>query len=110
MTKLTAKVVKEVRDKTGAGMMDCKKALTENSGDMTQAIAWLRQKNFVRTCSPRPVATEGLIGSYIHTAGRVGVLVELNCETDFVSRTREFQTLVHNIAMQVAACPHVEYV
>lgn len=110
MTKLTAKVVKEVRDKTGAGMMDCKKALTENNGDMTQAIAWLRQKNFVRTCSPRPVATEGLIGSYIHTAGRVGVLVELNCETDFVSRTQEFQTLVHNIAMQVAACPHVEYV
>jgi elongation factor Ts len=110
MTKVSVKVVKDLREKTGAGMMDCKKALTENNGDMTQAIAWLRQKNFVRTCSPRPVATEGLIGSYIHTAGRVGVLVEVNCETDFVSRTQEFQTLVHNIAMQIAACPYVEYV
>lgn len=110
MTKVSAKVVKEVREKTGAGMMDCKKALTENNGDMSQAIAWLRQKNFVRTCSPRPVATQGLIDSYIHTAGRVGVLVEVNCETDFVARTQEFQTLVHNIAMQIAACPNVEYV
>ncbi|HEY9613788.1 translation elongation factor Ts [Allocoleopsis sp.] len=110
MTKVSAKVVKDLREKTGAGMMDCKKALTENNGDMTQAIAWLRQKNFVRTCSPRPVATQGLIDSYIHTAGRVGVLVEVNCETDFVARTQEFQTLVHNIAMQIAACPNVEYV
>ena len=110
MAQISVQVVKELRQKTGAGMMDCNKALKETNGDLTQAIAWLRQKNFVRTCSPPGVATEGLIGSYIHTAGRVGVLVEVNCKTDFVARTQEFQTLVRNIAMQVAACPNVEYV
>lgn len=110
MTKLSVKVVKELREKTGAGMMDCKKALTENKGDMTQAIAWLRKKNIASCVLPIRVTVEGLIGSYIHTAGRVGVLVEVNCETDFVARTQEFQNLVHNIAMQIAACPNVEYV
>jgi elongation factor Ts len=110
MTKLSVKVVKDLREKTGAGMMDCKKALTENNGDMTQAIAWLRQKNIASCVLPIRVTVEGLIGSYIHTAGRMGVLVEVNCETDFVARTQEFQTLVHNIAMQIAACPNIEYV
>ncbi len=110
MTKVSAKVVKDLREKTGAGMMDCKKALTENNGDMTQAIAWLRKKNVASCVLPIRVTVEGLIGSYIHTAGRVGVLVEVNCETDFVARTQEFQTLAHNIAMQIAACSNVEYV
>ena len=110
MTRVSVKVVKELREKTGAGMMDCKKALTENKGDMTQAIAWLRKKNIASCVLPIRVTVEGLIGSYIHTAGRVGVLVEVNCETDFVARTQEFQNLVHNIAMQIAACPNVEYV
>ena len=110
MTRVSVKVVKELREKTGAGMMDCKKALTENKGDMTQAIAWLRKKNIASCVQPIRVTVEGLIGSYIHTAGRVGVLVEVNCETDFVARTQEFQNLVHNIALQIAACPNVEYV
>lgn len=110
MTPISVKIVKDLRQKTGAGMMDCKKALTENKGDITQAIAWLRQKNIASCVMPNRVAVEGLIDSYIHTAGKVGVLVEVNCETDFVARTPEFQTLVHNIAMQIAACPNVEYV
>jgi elongation factor Ts len=113
MAEISVKVVKELRQKTGAGMMDCKKALKETNGDMLQAVELLRQKNrFVFVCRypPPRVTVEGLIGSYIHTAGKVGVLVEVNCETDFVARTQEFQTLVRNIAMQIAACPNVEYV
>jgi elongation factor Ts len=109
--KISAKVVKELRDKTGAGMMDCKKALKETDGDMTKAVEWLRQKGIASAekKSGRS-ATEGLVGSYIHTGGRVGVLVEVNCETDFVARREEFQELVRNVAMQIAACPNVEYV
>ncbi len=111
MADISAKVVKELREKTGAGMMDCKKALKENDGDMTKAIEWLRQKGITSAEKKAGrVATEGLVGSYIHTGGRVGVLVEVNCETDFVARREEFQTLVRNIAMQIAACPNVEYV
>lgn len=110
MVEISVQVVKELRQKTGAGMMHCKKALKETNGDMTQAIAWLRQKNIASPTMQTRMAAEGLIGSYIHTAGKVGVLVEVNCETDFVARTQEFQTLVRNIAMQVAACPNVEYV
>src|SRR4028119_1137701 len=109
MLEISAKAVKKLRQKTGAGMMTCKKALTETNGDMAQAVAWLRQKTIL---PPRPtsIAAEGLIGSYIHTGGKVGVLVEVNCKTDFVSRCEEFQTLVRQIAMQIAACPQVEYV
>lgn len=109
--KISAKVVKELRDKTGAGMMDCKKALKETDGDMAKAVEWLRQKGIASAekKSGRS-ATEGLVGSYIHTGGRVGVLVEVNCETDFVARREEFQELVRNVAMQIAACPNVEYV
>jgi elongation factor Ts len=111
MADISAKLVKELRDKTGAGMMDCKKALAENEGNMEKAIEWLRKKGLAGADKKAGrVASEGLVGSYIHTGGRVGVLVEVNCETDFVARREEFQNLVRNIAMQIAACPNVEYV
>jgi elongation factor Ts len=111
MATISAKIVKELREKTGAGMMDCKKALTENEGDMTKAIEWLRQKGTISADKKQGrVAAEGLVESYIHTGGRIGVLVEVNCETDFVARREEFQELVKNVAMQIAACPNVEYV
>jgi elongation factor Ts len=111
MAEISAKLVKELRDKTGAGMMDCKKALKENEGDVAKATEWLRQKGITSAEKKSGrVAAEGIVSSYIHTGGRVGVLVEVNCETDFVARREEFQTLARNIAMQVAACPNVEYV
>ncbi|MGB7564120.1 MAG: translation elongation factor Ts [Prochlorococcaceae cyanobacterium] len=111
MAEISAKLVKELRDKTGAGMMDCKKALTENGGDTTKATEWLRQKG-IATAEKKSgrTAAEGAVGSYIHTGARVGVLVEVNCETDFVARGDLFQELVRNVAMQIAACPNVEYV
>lgn len=111
MAEISAKIVKELRDKTGAGMMDCKKALKESEGDLTKASEWLRQKGITSAEKKASrIAAEGIVSSYIHTGGRVGVLVEVNCETDFVARREEFQTLARNIAMQVAACPNVEYV
>ena len=111
MAEISAKQVKELREKTGAGMMDCKKALAENDGDITKAMEWLRQKGLASAGKKAGrVAAEGLVDSYIHTGGRIGVLVEVNCETDFVARREEFQALVRNIAMQIAACPNVEYV
>ncbi len=111
MSGIQAKTVKELRDKTGAGMMDCKKALVESNGDMTKAIEWLRQKGIASAEKKSGrVAAEGSIGSYIHTGARVGVLLELNCETDFVARGDIFQGLLRDIAMQIAACPNVEYV
>lgn len=111
MTEISAQIVKELRDKTGAGMMDCKKALKETSGDIAKAIEWLRQKGIASAGKKEGrVAAEGLIGQYIHTGGRIGVLVEVNCETDFVARGEAFQQLVRNIAMQIAACPNVEHV
>ncbi|MGA1262608.1 MAG: translation elongation factor Ts [Prochlorothrix sp.] len=111
MADISAKVVKELRDKTGAGMMDCKKALKETEGDMEKAIEWLRQKGIASAAKKSGrTAAEGLVESYIHTGGRVGVLVEVNCETDFVARRDEFKDLVRNIAMQIAACPNVEYI
>ncbi len=111
MVEVSAKVVKELRDKTGAGMMACKKALVENEGDMNKAIEWLRQKGIASAEKKSGrVAAEGAIGSYIHTGSRVGVLIELNCETDFVARGDLFQGLLKDVAMQVAACPNVEYV
>jgi elongation factor Ts len=111
MAEITAKLVKDLRDKTGAGMMDCKKALAESGGDMTKASEWLRQKG-IATAEKKAgrTAAEGAVGSYIHTGARVGVLVEVNCETDFVARGELFQELVRNVAMQIAACPNVEYV
>ncbi|MGB3206932.1 MAG: translation elongation factor Ts [Crinalium sp.] len=111
MAEISAKVVKELRDKTGAGMMDCKKALKETEGDIAKAMEWLRQKGITGAGKKSDrVAAEGLVGSYIHTGGRVGVLVEVNCETDFVARNEAFQSLVRSLAMQIAACPNVEYV
>ncbi|HBW90055.1 MAG TPA: elongation factor Ts [Cyanobacteria bacterium UBA11149] len=111
MAEISAKLVKELRDQTGAGMMDCKKALKETEGDLSKAAEWLRQKGIAGASKKAGrVAAEGIVGSYIHTGARVGVLVEVNCETDFVARREEFQTLAKNIAMQVAACPNVEYV
>jgi elongation factor Ts len=111
MAEISAKLVKELRDKTGAGMMDCKKALKENEGDLNKATEWLRQKGITSAEKKSGrVAAEGIVDSYIHTGGRVGVLVEVNCETDFVARREEFQKLARNIAMQIAASPNVEYV
>lgn len=111
MAEISAKLVKELRDKTGAGMMDCKKALQENSGEIEKAVEWLRQKGLASAGKKAGrVAAEGLVDSYIHTGGRIGVLVEVNCETDFVARNQAFVELVRNIAMQIAACPNVEYV
>ena len=111
MAEISAKLVKDLRDKTGAGMMDCKKALTETNGDTGKAIEWLRQKG-ISSAEKKAgrTAAEGAIGSYIHTGARVGVLVEVNCETDFVARGEAFQELLRNVAMQIAACPNVDYV
>jgi len=101
---ITAGMVKELREKTGAGFMDCKKALTEAAGDLDQAVRWLREKGLAAAAKKAGRATsEGLIGSYLHAGGRIGVLVEVNCETDFVAKTPDFQGLVKELAMQVAA-------
>lgn len=111
MAEISAKLVKDLRDKTGAGMMDCKKALAETKGDTEKAIEWLRQKGIASAEKKAGrTAAEGAVGSYIHTGARVGVLVEVNCETDFVARGELFQELLRNVAMQIAACPNVEYV
>jgi elongation factor Ts len=103
MADISAELVKELRDRTGAGFMDCKKALTEADGDLDKAVAILRERGLAAAArkSGRE-AREGLISSYIHTGGRVGVLIEVNCETDFVARTDEFQKLVRDLAVQVA--------
>ncbi|HWV39416.1 MAG TPA: translation elongation factor Ts [Vulgatibacter sp.] len=104
MAEITAAAVKELREKTGAGMMDCKKALTANDGDMEKAIDWLRQKGLSAAAKKAGrAATEGAVASYIHGNGRIGVLVEVNCETDFVARNEAFQELVKDIAMHIAA-------
>ncbi len=103
MADISAEQVKELRERTGAGFMDCKKALTEADGDMDRAVAILRERGLAAAAkkSSRD-AREGLVSSYIHTGGRVGVLIEVNCETDFVARTDEFQKLVRDMAVQVA--------
>jgi elongation factor Ts len=111
MAQISAKLVKELRDKTGAGMMDCKKALSETNGDVSKATEWLRQKGITSAEKKAGrIAAEGLVESYIHTGGSVGVLVEVNCETDFVARGDIFKELAKSIAMQIAACPNVLYV
>jgi len=103
MATITADAVKDLRERTGAGMMDCKRALEESSGDVEKAVLLLRERGVAAAAkkSDREVR-EGLISSYIHTGGRVGVLIEVNCETDFVARTDEFQKLVRDLAIQVA--------
>lgn len=111
MAEITAQLVKELRDKTGAGMMDCKKALKENEGNIDKSVEWLRQKGIASADKKSGrTAAEGLVHSYIHFGGRIGVLVEVNCETDFVARGDRFKELVNDVAMQIAACPNVEYV
>lgn len=101
---ISAKLVKELREKTGAGMMDCKKALTEVDGDLEKAVDFLRKKGLADASKKAGrIASEGAVGSYIHMGGRVGVLIEVNCETDFVGKTDKFQNLVRDLAMQVAA-------
>jgi elongation factor Ts len=100
----TAALVKELREKTGAGMMDCKKALDESNGDIAKATEILREKGLAAAKNKAGrVATEGLVESYIHANGRIGVLVEVNCETDFVAKTDSFRDFVKDVAMQIAA-------
>jgi len=102
--EIPAKLVAELRARTGAGMMDCKKALEETGGDVEQAVDVLRKKGAARADKRAGrEASEGLIGSYVHFDGRIGVLVELNCETDFVARTEDFKTLARDLAVHVAA-------
>ena len=102
--EVNASTVKELREKTGAGIMDCKKALAESGGDLEKAVDYLRRKGLAAaTKKMGRVAAEGLVGAYIHAGGKIGVLVELNCETDFVARTAEFQALLKDISMQIAA-------
>ena len=104
MAEVSATLVKELREKTGAGMMDCKKALTETVGDFAKAEELLRKKGLAAAASKATrVASEGAVASYIHMGGKIGVLVEVNCETDFVARTEAFKTLVKDISMQIAA-------
>jgi elongation factor Ts len=97
-------MIKELRELTGAGVLDCKVALEEHDGDLEQAVTYLREKGMAAAAKRASrEATEGLIGSYVHAGSKVGALVEVNCETDFVARTGEFQTLAHDLAMQVVA-------
>jgi elongation factor Ts len=104
MAEITAQQVKDLREKTGAGMMDCKKALTESNGDTEKAVDWLRQKGISKAAAKATrAATEGAIDSYIHMGGKIGVLVEVNSETDFAARNEKFKTLVRDIALQIAA-------
>jgi elongation factor Ts len=108
---ISATQVKELREKTGAGIMECKRALEEAGGDMNQAAAFLRQQGLTKAEKKGGrAALQGLIEPYIHAGGRIGALVEVNCETDFVARTPDFRTLAHDIAMQVAASPDTRYV
>ena len=103
MAEVTSAMVKDLREKTGAGMMDCKKALLESGGDVEKAITWLREKGLATAGKKAGrSATEGAVGSYIHLGGKIGVLVEINCETDFTARNEKFQALVKDIAMQIA--------
>lgn len=100
----TAKDVMTLREMSGAGMMDCKKALVETDGDMDKAMDYLREKSLAASAKKASrVAAEGIVDSYIHLGGKIGVLVEVNCETDFVARNEDFKTLVHDIAMHIAA-------
>ena len=104
MPEITATLVKQLRDKTGAGMMECKKALTEANGDIEEAITILRKQGLAQAAKRAGRATaQGIIGSYIHMGGKIGVLVEVNCESDFVARTDQFVALVKEIAMHIAA-------
>jgi elongation factor Ts len=102
--KITAQMVKELRERTGAGMLDCKNALTDNGGDIEKAVDALRKKGLAKAAKKAGrITAEGAVGSYIHAGGKIGVLVEVNCETDFVARTDDFLDLVREIGMHIAA-------
>jgi elongation factor Ts len=102
--EVTTVMVKELRERTQAGMLDCKKALVENNGDMEKAIEFLREKGLAAAAKKAGrIASEGMVESYIHMGGKIGVLVEINCETDFVAKTDTFKTLCHDVAMHIAA-------
>lgn len=104
MAEIGAEAVRQLRERSGAGIMDCKRALTATSGDLDRAADWLREKGLASAAKKAGrAATEGAVVSYIHAGGRLGVLLELNCETDFVARTPEYQALARELAMQVAA-------
>jgi len=104
MSEVSPALVRELRDRSGAGIMDCKRALAEVEGDVEKALVALRKKGLAAAAKKvGRVAAEGLVGSYIHAGGKIGVLIELNCETDFVARTDDFQNLVKDLAMQIAA-------
>jgi elongation factor Ts len=101
---ITPKLIQELREKTGAGIMDCKRALAETDGDLEKAIVWLREKGIAAAAGRAGrVASEGAVGSYIHAGGKIGVLIEVNCETDFCAKSEAFQALVKELALQVAA-------
>lgn len=101
---ITAEMVKELRQTTGAGMMDCKKALVETKGNIAEAVDYLREKGLAAAAKKAGrIASEGVVEAYIHAGGRVGVMIELNCETDFVAKTDDFKALARDIAMQIAA-------
>jgi elongation factor Ts len=102
--EITAELVKKLREKTGVGLMDCKDALKQSAGDMEKAIEYLREKGLAKLQKRMgKLASEGLVASYIHTGGKIGAMVEVNCETDFVANTKEFQDFVKDIAMQITA-------
>ena len=110
-TVISAQMVSALREKTGAGLLDCKKALTEASGDSDQAETILRKKGVASAAKKAGrAANEGLIESYIHIGGKVGVLIEVNCETDFVAKTDDFKTLCRDLCLQIAAVPDTKYV
>jgi len=101
---MSASAIKDLRQRTGAGILDCKKALTESDGNIDQAIDWLRAKGIAKAAKKAGrAATEGMVTSYIHAGGKIGVLLEINCETDFVALTDDFQSLAHDISMHIAA-------
>jgi elongation factor Ts len=111
MAEISTQQVQDLRARTGAGIKDCKKALQEAEGDFTKAIEWLRQKGLASAVKKASRATtEGIVHSYIHFGSRIGVMVEINCETDFVARREELKELADNVAKQIAACPNIEYV
>jgi elongation factor Ts len=104
MSEVSPALVRELRERTGAGMMDCKRALAEVQGDIEKALVFLREKGLASAAKKAGrTAGQGMVGSYVHAGGKIGVLVEVNCETDFVARTDDFQALVKDIAMQIAA-------
>lgn len=104
MAEITAALVKELRERTGAGMMDCKRALVDKNGNMEAAVEFLREKGLAAAAKKAGrIASEGLVESYIHAGGKIGVLIEVNCETDFVAKTEEFKQLVRDLAMHIAA-------